>query len=95
MINEYFFRICDDILMVFDAFVAVQSGLGIVTVLVMVKSTDVIKVIAHLSDFYQHESCGQVNNHGLFVSKKKILYDLVYIMLRRNWLACENDKSIW
>jgi NADH:ubiquinone oxidoreductase subunit F (NADH-binding) len=57
--------------MVFDALVAVQSGLGIVAVLVMVKSTDVIKIIAHLSDFYQYEPCGQVNNHRLFVSKKR------------------------
>jgi NADH:ubiquinone oxidoreductase subunit F (NADH-binding) len=45
----------------FDALVAVQSGLGTAAVIVMDKSTDVIKAIARLSDFYQHESCGQVS----------------------------------
>jgi len=36
MIIEYFFlRICDDILTVFDALILVQSGLGIVAVLVI------------------------------------------------------------
>jgi len=57
-----YFRICDDVLMDFDALVAVQSGLGTAAVIVMDKSTDVIKAIARLSEFYQHESCGQVNN---------------------------------
>ncbi|CAF1237645.1 unnamed protein product [Rotaria sordida] len=52
-------KICDDVLMDFDALVAVQSGLGTAAVIVMDKSTDVIKAIARLSDFYQHESCGQ------------------------------------
>ncbi|CAF5067213.1 unnamed protein product, partial [Rotaria sp. Silwood1] len=36
-----------------------QSGLGTAAVIVMDKSTDVVKAIARLSDFYQHESCGQ------------------------------------
>ncbi|CAF4317760.1 unnamed protein product [Rotaria socialis] len=52
-------KICEDVLMDFDALVAVQSGLGTAAVIVMDKSTDVIKAIARLSDFYQHESCGQ------------------------------------
>ncbi|CAF1182628.1 unnamed protein product [Adineta steineri] len=52
-------KICDDVLMDFDALVAVQSGLGTAAVIVMDKSTDVVKAIARLSDFYQHESCGQ------------------------------------
>lgn len=56
-------RICDDVLMDFDALVAVQSGLGTAAVIVMDKSTDVIKAIARLSDFYQHESCGQVRTN--------------------------------
>jgi NADH:ubiquinone oxidoreductase subunit F (NADH-binding) len=64
-IDRIFCRICDDVLMDFDALVAVQSGLGTAAVIVMDKSTDVIKAIARLSDFYQHESCGQVNN-GIF-----------------------------
>ena len=35
------------------------SGLGTAAVIVMDKSTDVIKAIARLSKFYMHESCGQ------------------------------------
>lgn len=51
----------------FDALVAVQSGLGTAAVIVMDKSTDVVKAIARLSDFYQHESCGQVTHSILFI----------------------------
>ena len=36
-----------------------QSGLGTAAVIVMDKSTDVIKAIWRLSKFYKHESCGQ------------------------------------
>src|SRR5690349_24535012 len=52
-------HICDDVLMDFDALKAVQSGLGTAAVIVMDKSTDVVKAIARLSKFYMHESCGQ------------------------------------
>ena len=51
--------VCDDVLMDFDSLKAVQSGLGTAAVIVMDKSTDVIKAIARLSAFYKHESCGQ------------------------------------
>ncbi len=51
--------ICDDVLMDFDALKDVQSGLGTAAVIVMDKSTDVVKAIARLSYFYMHESCGQ------------------------------------
>ena len=51
--------ICDDVLMDFDSLKAVQSGLGTAAVIVMDKSTDLIKAIARLSAFYKHESCGQ------------------------------------
>jgi len=51
--------ICDDVLMDFDSLKAVQSGLGTAAVVVMDKSTDVVKAIARLSKFYKHESCGQ------------------------------------
>jgi NADH-quinone oxidoreductase subunit F len=51
--------ICGDVLMDFDSLRAVQSGLGTAAVIVMDKSTDVIKAIARLSYFYKHESCGQ------------------------------------
>ena len=36
-----------------------RSGLGTAAVIVMDKSTDIIKAIARLSKFYMHESCGQ------------------------------------
>lgn len=51
--------ICDTVLMDFDSLRDVQSGLGTAAVIVMDKSTDVVKAIARLSEFYQHESCGQ------------------------------------
>jgi NADH-quinone oxidoreductase subunit F len=51
--------ICDTVLMDFDALREVRSGLGTAAVIVMDKSTDVIKAIARLSKFYKHESCGQ------------------------------------
>ncbi|MHB1217635.1 MAG: NADH-quinone oxidoreductase subunit NuoF [Alphaproteobacteria bacterium] len=50
---------CDSILMDFDSLREVKSGLGTAAVIVMDKSTDVIKAIARLSKFYMHESCGQ------------------------------------
>jgi NADH-quinone oxidoreductase subunit F len=43
----------------FDALRDLQSGLGTAAVIVMDKSTDVVKAIARLSYFYKHESCGQ------------------------------------
>jgi NADH-quinone oxidoreductase subunit F len=51
--------ICDTVLMDFDSLKDQQSGLGTAAVIVMDKSTDVIKAIARLSYFYKHESCGQ------------------------------------
>ena len=51
--------ICDDVLMDFDSLRDVKSGLGTAAVIVMDKSTDVIRAIARLSQFYKHESCGQ------------------------------------
>jgi NADH-quinone oxidoreductase subunit F len=51
--------ICDDVLMDFDALRDVKSGLGTAAVIVMDKSTDIVKAIARLSKFYMHESCGQ------------------------------------
>ncbi|MDT8263216.1 NADH-quinone oxidoreductase subunit NuoF, partial [Roseomonas sp. DSM 102946] len=52
-------HICDDVLMDFDALREHKSGLGTAGVIVMDKSTDIIKAIARLSQFYKHESCGQ------------------------------------
>jgi NADH-quinone oxidoreductase subunit F len=51
--------ICDTVLMDFDALREVRSGLGTAAVIVMDKSTDIVKAIARLSRFYMHESCGQ------------------------------------
>ncbi|MCR9128389.1 MAG: NADH-quinone oxidoreductase subunit NuoF [Alphaproteobacteria bacterium] len=51
--------ICDDVLMDFDALKEHKSGLGTAAVIVMDKSTDVVKAIARISYFYKHESCGQ------------------------------------
>ncbi len=43
----------------FDSLKGLGSGLGTAAVIVMDKSTDIIKAIARLSYFYKHESCGQ------------------------------------
>ncbi len=51
--------ICDDLPMDFDSLQKVKSGLGTAAVIVMDKSTDIVKAIARLSKFYKHESCGQ------------------------------------
>eukprot|EP01120_Amphizonella_sp_Union-15-10_P011736 TRINITY_DN5052_c0_g1_i1.p1 TRINITY_DN5052_c0_g1~~TRINITY_DN5052_c0_g1_i1.p1 ORF type:complete len:472 (-),score=92.35 TRINITY_DN5052_c0_g1_i1:103-1518(-) len=52
-------KICDDVLMDFDALADVKSGLGTAAVIVMDKSTDIIDAICRFSEFYAHESCGQ------------------------------------
>ena len=52
-------HICNDVLMDFDALREAQSGLGTAAVMVMDKSTDIVKAIARLSHFYKVESCGQ------------------------------------
>src|SRR5215216_4257940 len=43
----------------FDTLRDLKSGLGTAAVIVMDKSTDIVKAIARLSYFYKHESCGQ------------------------------------
>jgi NADH-quinone oxidoreductase subunit F len=52
-------HMCQDLLMDFDSLREVQSGLGTAAVIVMDKSTDIIKAISRLAYFYKHESCGQ------------------------------------
>ena len=52
-------NICDSVLMDFDSLTEVRSGLGTAAVIVMDKSTDLVKAISKLSHFYKHESCGQ------------------------------------
>jgi NADH-quinone oxidoreductase subunit F len=51
--------ICDSVLMDFDSLIEVKSGLGTAAVMVMDKSTDIVRAIARLARFYAHESCGQ------------------------------------
>ena len=51
--------ICDTVHMDFDALREVRSGLGTAGVIVMDRSTDIVRAIARLSKFYMHESCGQ------------------------------------
>jgi len=51
--------VCDTVLMDFDDLVQKQSGLGTAALIVMDKSTDVIRAISRLMEFYKHESCGQ------------------------------------
>jgi hypothetical protein len=46
-------------IMDFDYLRDQKSGLGTAAVIVMDKSTDIIKAIWRLSKFYKHESCGQ------------------------------------
>jgi NADH-quinone oxidoreductase subunit F len=48
-----------DAFMDFDTLRNLQSGLGTAAVIVMDKSTDIVRAIARLSYFYKHESCGQ------------------------------------
>ena len=43
----------------FDGCKEVGSGLGTAAVIVMDKSTDIVRAISRLSYFYKHESCGQ------------------------------------
>jgi NADH-quinone oxidoreductase subunit F len=50
---------CGNLRMDFDSLMEVKSGLGTAAVIVMDKSTDIVKAIARLSKFYMHESCGQ------------------------------------
>ncbi|GBR07789.1 NADH-quinone oxidoreductase subunit NuoF [Acetobacter oeni] len=51
--------ICETVLMDYDSLRAERSGLGTACMIVMDKSTDIIKAIARFSQFFKHESCGQ------------------------------------
>ena len=48
-----------DVPMDFDGLKEVGSGLGTAAVIVMDKSTDIVRAISRISYFYKHESCGQ------------------------------------
>lgn len=51
--------VCQTITMDFDALKAAGTGLGTAGIIVMDKSTDIVRAISRLSYFYKHESCGQ------------------------------------
>lgn len=51
--------VCETVLMDYDALRDVQSGLGTAAVIVLDKSTDIVRAIQRFSYFYKHESCGQ------------------------------------
>ncbi len=50
---------CETAKMDFDSLREHGSSLGTAAIMVMDKSTDIVKAIARLSQFYAHESCGQ------------------------------------
>ncbi len=51
---------CDDNrFMDFDTLKGLKSGLGTAAVIVMDKSTEIVRAIARVAYFYKHESCGQ------------------------------------
>ena len=52
-------EVCDTMTMDFDALRAAGTGLGTAGIIVMDKSTDIVRAISRLSYFYKHESCGQ------------------------------------
>lgn len=52
-------ELCQDLTMDFDALLKVKSGLGTAAIIVMDKSTDIVRAVARISYFYKHESCGQ------------------------------------
>jgi NADH-quinone oxidoreductase subunit F len=49
----------DELYMDFDTLKNLKTGLGTAAVIVMDKSTDIVRAIARISYFYKHESCGQ------------------------------------
>lgn len=51
--------ICETVLMDFPSLAHVKSALGTAGVIVMDKSTDIVRTIARLSKFYMDESCGK------------------------------------
>ncbi len=50
---------CEEAVMDFDGLAELGTGLGTAAVVVMDKSTDIVRAVARLSHFYAHESCGQ------------------------------------
>lgn len=51
--------VCATMTMDFDALKEAGTGLGTAGIIVMDKSTDIVRAISRISYFYKHESCGQ------------------------------------
>ncbi|MBL6622772.1 MAG: NADH-quinone oxidoreductase subunit NuoF [Alphaproteobacteria bacterium] len=52
-------EVCATMTMDFDALKEAGTGLGTAGIIVMDKSTDIVRAISRISYFYKHESCGQ------------------------------------
>ena len=51
--------LCETALMDYSSLQELKSGLGTGGVIVMDRSTDIVRAIARIAHFYKHESCGQ------------------------------------
>lgn len=51
--------VCDYVEMDFDSLVQEKTSLGTGSIIVINKQTDLIQIIANISKFFMHESCGQ------------------------------------
>ncbi len=51
--------VCTSVLMDFDSLREAKSSLGTAAVIVMDRSTDIVRAVTRLARFYAHESCGQ------------------------------------
>jgi len=70
--------ICDTITMDYESLKDAHTGLGTASIIVMDKSTDVVKAIARLAKFYHHESCGQCTPCREGVGwMKRVMYRMV------------------
>ena len=50
---------CQELPLDFDTLVKLKSGMGTAAIIVMDRSTDIIRAFARIAYFYKHESCGQ------------------------------------
>ena len=62
---------CQDLTMDFDSLVKLKSGLGTAAIIVMDKSTDIVKAIAAKADDGQGSSCSGAVTVGVPHSQKK------------------------
>ncbi|KAF8569706.1 hypothetical protein P879_03104 [Paragonimus westermani] len=51
--------VCSNVLMDFDSLMEAKTALGTAAVIVMNRSADIVRCIYRLSQFYEHETCGQ------------------------------------